>query len=299
MPSSPTTDFDKLIEKIRVKLPIQNPLHSYVHNNILLMFEGKDFHDALAEAAKLYRARAYWPMAKYLERFHEGKIIEQDIFDGIEHYLGNYNNFKFLDKLGLTAKEFMYRLMFSDLAFHDDETQPVIDDKRLWDACMEKVQGQQLTLKRSPIKWRAKEYWENYHNETVASSTQPHIIRITSSYLDQGQSFWQNPFVTKDFWSFFCADTMAIAPFGSGWQKILAEKVSVYQNKSSQEVIETELEKMSIPRAEWESYLLEMLFDLKGWAGMVSKLEVEPWQATVKAPNIKLVDYIAGILLIE
>lgn len=291
--------FEQLILNIRAKLPIQNPLHSFVHNNILMMFEDKDFHAAVAEAGILYRARPYWPESKYIQRYQEGKIVEQDVFDAIDHYLGNYDNFPFLEKLALTSKEFLYRLMFSDLAFNDDDNQPDISDSALWDDCREKMAGQTLVLKRSGIKWRAKEYWEKYHNETIALTTQPFIIRLISSYLDQGQSFWTNPFVNKGFWSFFCFDVLTIEKFASGWQKNLVSKVKSYQNFTAEDVVKAELSKMGVSQDHWEIFLLEILFDLKGWSGMVNKLELEPWQATVKSPDLKLVDYIAALLLIE
>ncbi|MGE3610084.1 MAG: putative inorganic carbon transporter subunit DabA [Bacteriovoracaceae bacterium] len=292
--------FDQMIASIRSKLPIQNPLHSFVHNNILMMFENKDFHEAVAEAGALYRARPYWPEVKYIERYKEGKIIEQDIFDAIEHYLGNYNDFPFLEKMDLTSKEFLYRLMLGNFAFNsDNDAQPDIQDTQLWDNCQEKLVGQSLVLKRSCVKWRAKEYWEKYHNETLSLTIQPFMIRLISSYLDQGQSFWTNPFVNKGFWEFFCFDIEITERFALGWQRVLVEKVNSYRNQSSREVIQKELTNMGIPQDKWETILLDMLFDLKGWSGMVNKLELEPWQATVKSPQLKLLDYIAALLLLE
>lgn len=293
-------NFDQLLSNIRAKLPIQNPLHSFVHNNILLMFEKKDFHDALEEAGSLYRARTYWPEHKYTERFKAGKITERDIFNGIDHYLSHYgSSLGFVESLGLTEKEFLYRLMFSELAFNDDDVQPSLTDTHLWDLCIQKMSGQNLLLSRSPIHWRAKEYWEKYYNEAASATTHPFIIRLVSSYLDQGQSFWTNPFLNKGFWNFFCYDVSSVAGFSDEWVKILKNKTEHYQGKSPRDIIELELTSMGIPQENWERVLLEILFDLKGWSGMVNKLEMEPWQATVKAPEIKLVDYLAALLLIE
>ncbi len=293
------SNFDKLIEKIRTRLPIQNPLHSFVHNNILLMFENKDFHEALDEAGVLYRARTYWPIEKYTERYADGKITDDDISLAIDHYLGRYSEIAVLEKFGISAKEFYKSLMFSDLAFNNDEVQPKINDTHLWDSCRGKTENQSLVLTRSSVKWRAKEYWEKYHRENYAVSMQPLVFRLISSYLDQGQSFWSNPFVNKGFWRFFCFDTLAIQNVSSPWQKILADKVTTYESFTPEEVIKAEFAKMKIPEEAWEDFLLSMLFDFKGWAGMVNKLELEPWQAMVKSPEIKLVEYIAALLLVE
>lgn len=291
--------FEKLLASIRTKLPIQNPLPTFVHNNILQMFESKDFHEAVAEAGKLYRARPYWPIFRYTEKFDEGKITEHDIFRAIDHYLGHYPAIPSLDKLGITPKEYFYRLMFSDLMFNDDETQPEISNAKLWELCLEKMADQSLVLSRSRTYLRGREYWEKYHNESYALSVHPLIIRLISSYLDQGQSFWANPFVNKGFWHFFVYDITSMENFTMGWRSSLVKLVKKYQNSTPEEVIMNELARKKIPEDKHEAYLLEILFDLKGWAGMVNKLELEPWQAPVQSPQIKLADYIAAVLLME
>lgn len=292
-------EFSQLLAKIRVKLPIQNPLHSFVHNNILMMFEELDFHDGVAEAGKLYRAHSYWPRHKYIELYQSKKIIDQDIEEGIKHYLGHYHDLPFLNKMNISAEKFYRDLMFSDLHFNDDDIQPKIKNESLWQVCQEKLGGHSLTLSRSKTIWRAKNYWEKYYNDSYLFTSQPLIIRLISSYLDQGQSFWNNPFVKKGFWSFFCFDILEVKNFSVGWQKELIEKVQQYKEMSPEEIIQNELALMGIPKEVWEEYILDVLFDLKGWSGMVNKLEIEPWQATVKAPAIRLVDYIAALILIE
>lgn len=291
--------FDEILKNIRSKLPIQNPLHTFVHNNILQTFEGLDFHTATQEAGELYRARPYWPIQNYQAKYKEGKISERDIFSGIDHYLSIYNELPFLPKLNLSGREFYYRLMFSELVFNDDEVQPNTPDETLWALCQEKVQGQKLILSRSKTKWRGKDYWEKYHNIDYALNVNPFMIRMISSYLDQGQSFWTNPFIHKGFWKFFSFDLKQTKNYLSGWQSILIDKIEKYENLTPSEIIIKELERINLPKEVWESYILDILFDLKGWSGMVNKLETEPWQATVKAPDIKLVDYIAAFLLIE
>jgi uncharacterized protein YbcC (UPF0753/DUF2309 family) len=290
---------EKLLIDIRKKLPMQNPLHSFVHNNILMMFEGKDFHEALSEAGHLYRAETYWPLHKYQEKFFEKKIEESDIQRAIAHYLGNYQAIPLVAKLGLTAQDFFYHLMFSELSYTDDEIQTDISDKDLMQICMEKVEGQTLVLNRSKTYWRGKEYWEKYQNESYAISVHPLIIRLISSYLDQGQSFWKNPFTGKSFWEFFLYDMESQKGFTTDWRTKLCKNVEAYKNTSPREVITQELQAKGIPETAWEIYLLEILFDLKGWAGMVNKLEQEPWQATVKAPPVKLMDYLAVVVLME
>jgi uncharacterized protein YbcC (UPF0753/DUF2309 family) len=299
MLSSLLDHFDSLLPRIRQKLPIQNPLHSFVHNNILQMFEGKDFHEAVQEAGKLYRANPYWPIERYKEKFREGKISEEDVFKSIALYLGHYPAISSLDLLGMTPKEYFYRLMFSELSFNNDDTQPAIDDLELWNLCQEKMLGERLVLRRSPVLWRGRGYWEKYHQESFPLNVHPFIIRHISTYLDQGQSFWPNPYASRSYWDYFLKSCEELKGFTSGWVTVLLERVEFHRDSSPREIICRELARMGIPSEVWEDYLLELLFDLKGWSGMVNKLETEPWQATVKAPAISLVDYLASILLIE
>ncbi len=298
-PNMASTHFDTILKNIRIKLPIQNPLHSFVHNNVLMMFEGKEFHEALAEAGHLYRARSYWQLEKYKAKFDEKKISFEDIKEAIDQYSLHYNNSVLSEKLGIKLKDYYQGLMFSELMFNEDEIQPDIPDGSLWEKSAKKMAGQELRFNENVRKFRAKEYWEKYYNESVSSTTQPFIIRLISSYLDQGQSFWANPFTEKGFWNFFSQDVELTSKFGTKWQKILGQKLAAYKDQTPQAIIEAELTKMKIPIQNWEDYILDILFDLKGWAGMVNKLETEPWQATVKAPSIKLVDYIASLILIE
>lgn len=292
-------DFQTLLADIRSRLPLQNPLHSFVHNNILQAFEHLDFHEALKKASVLYRANTYWPVERYKQAYANKNISEVDITQALQHYDGYDHELSFLPILGIERKDFFYRLMFSELNFNDDEVQPELDDERLWMYCREKTKNESLVLSRSPVIWRAKEYWEKHHNIIFNLSIHPLMTRLISSYLDQGQSFWSNPFTQEGFWKFLAYDLEQTGSFLSGWQKVFAQKVKAAAESNPGDVILQELKSMNIPEERWESYLLDILFDLRGWAGMVNKLELEPWQATVKAPNIQLAEFIAAVLLVE
>lgn len=294
-----TPEFQKLLAGIRAKLPLQNPLHSFVHNNILQAFEHLDFHEALTVAGELYRARTYWPLETYKTLFREKKITEIDVMRALEHYLGYDHELPFLSHLGITKKDFFYQLMFSELNFNDDEVQPELSDERLWSYCREKMKDETLVLSRSPVILRGRAHWEKHYNFLFSQSVHPFVTRLIGSYLDQGQSFWSNPFAQEGFWEFVTYDLEQTGRFLSGWQKVFAEKMRLSQGKDPGDIILSELRSLSIPQSLHEKYLLEILFDLKGWSGMVNKLETEPWQATVKAPSIELSDYIAVVLLME
>ena len=262
--------FASILKRIRNKLPIQNPLHGFVHNNILMMFEDKEFHEALTEAGQLYRAKSYWNLEQYKAKFEENKIVEKDITDGINHYSLHYNDASTAMKLGLTLETYYHHLMFSQLAFNDDDIQPKIQDGELWAKCAQKMSGQILDLKVSEKKYRAKEYWEKYYNESLASTTHPYIINLISSFLDQGQSFWANPYLKSGFWTYFCDDMEIVRNFGTDWQKILGNKLDSYKGHSPEQIIEAELTRMNIPKVAWEEFILNILFDLKGWSGVVN-----------------------------
>lgn len=85
------------------------------------------------------------------------------------------------------------------------------------------------------------------------------------------------------------------------WVQELNQKVTKHLEKchSVSEILEQELNERELEEDQKENYLLELLFDLKGWSGMINKLELEPTQAPLKAPKCSLEEYTAIILLIE
>ena len=66
-------EIQSLLGQIRPLLPLQNPLSTFVHNNLLLAFEDRPFHHGAQEAAQIYGARPYCA-----EEFYRAALAEED-----------------------------------------------------------------------------------------------------------------------------------------------------------------------------------------------------------------------------
>ena len=250
-----------LVERLRPKLPLQNPLHSFVHNNILMMFEDLEFHEAMKQASKLYRANCYQDLDFYRTKYKENKISDEDIHQAIDNFLLISGKDELFSSLKLAPKEILYRLMHNDFSMEPEEEISFQMDEEIWQACLRKAENVELNLS-THIKWRGKDYWEKFYNESYQLNYEPLMIKLISSYLDQGQSFWRNPFTSLGFYSFFKEDLIAQNKFCEGWLLELSNLVIGYKNHNPAEIIQLELLRKGIPQDLWEGFLTDLLFDL-------------------------------------
>ena len=293
--------FDRVQKSIRSKLPIQNPLQTFVHNNILMMFEEKKFHTALRDASFYYQGRPYREEDFFLNHYKSGRITEKDIDDVYDDYFANYTDIK-LPKGLEQEHHFWKKVLYADhLRVHPRKVLTVTN-QNIWQKAYELFQNPEerfaFTYRRS---LRLKAFWREQYDEYMEQYSYPLLIRLLSSFLDQGMSFWPNPFAKKGLWSFFLYGLKETATMDEDWVQELNQKVTKHleQGHSVSEILEQELNEREIGEDQKENYLLELLFDLKGWSGMINKLELEPTQAPLKAPRCSLEEYTAIILLIE
>ncbi len=79
--STPARLVDNWLCSAQPKLPIQNPLWAFVHNNILLEFEHLPFAEAVREAAALYRANPYERETFYRSRSVLRAVLQERLQD--------------------------------------------------------------------------------------------------------------------------------------------------------------------------------------------------------------------------
>ncbi len=299
--SSHQYSFERMQKSIRSKLPIQNPLQTFVHNNILMMFEDKKFHTALRDASFYYQARPYREEDFFIDHFKAGRITDKDIEDIYDSYFKVYGDIKLPHGLE-NEKRFWKKLLFADhLRIHPRKILTVTNQD-LWQKAYELFTAPESRFKFSYKRsLRLKSYWREEYDESMEQYSYPLVIRLLSSFLDQGMSFWPNPFAKKGLWAFFIYSLNETAAMEDEWVKELNNKVQAYLVKgfSVSEILEQELLAREFDPDQQENYLLEILFDLKGWSGMINKLELEPHQAPLKAPKCSLEEYTAILLLIE
>ena len=64
----------ELLGSVKKLLPIQAPLSSFIHNNILLSFEHYPFLEAVIHAQETYHAKAFMDEDYYLDAIDRGRI---------------------------------------------------------------------------------------------------------------------------------------------------------------------------------------------------------------------------------
>ncbi len=75
-----TWNYNLSIQEIKRYLPLQNPLYSFLHNNIFQAFEDRPFFDGIYEAGQLYRGRTLPSGSYYREQLENGEI-ERAVLD--------------------------------------------------------------------------------------------------------------------------------------------------------------------------------------------------------------------------
>ncbi|WP_257453798.1 DUF2309 domain-containing protein [Archangium lipolyticum] len=250
---------DGWLDECRPKLPIQNPLWAYIHNNILINLEDRPFHEAVREAAALYRARPYETESFYRAELERGRI-RRDCLDAV-----------LASALPGSGKGRVERFL-SDASVGNDVPP--------------------ASLLRIAPRLDA-EYHASYDRQL-----QDFLVPLVASFLDQGMAHWTNPYRTGALWGFFLASVHATPGWGFDWAGTLKARLEAHERagRSVEAIIEAEVHEAA-PVGRGAAYCLETLFALKGWSGMILRLEADPAIAPVEAPPASLKDWLAVMLV--
>jgi uncharacterized protein len=249
----------------RPQLPIQNPLWAFVHNNILLMSEHKPFAAAVRDAAALYRARPYESEEFFRRELDRGRITRE--------------------ALGAV-------LLAQWPAGHaaprdgDDAVTRFLADPQLGD------DQPPIALVPGP----AAEHLIRY--SVRDRPLQDWLVPLIASYLDQGLAPWPNPYAHEGLWACFVATVDATPPHGMHWAPQLKARMRRHRDagRGVLAIVHAEVSEYADP-SQAQNYCLQTLFVLKGWSGMVHKLETEPQLAPGEAPQLSLPDWLAIMLV--
>ena len=264
-PTEVAATVERWVDACRPLLPIQNPLWAFVHNNILLMLEDKPFDQAAREAAALYRARPYESEHFYRQQLANGRI----------------------DRASLGA--------ILCASWPDDGSPPAgaeqavarfLADPRACDDMppVELVAGPSAEhLVRYSVRDRPLQDW---------------LVPLIASYLDQGLAPWPNPYAKAGLWAFFVDSVEATPDFGFPWAPQLKARLRRHRQANADVASVVHAEVLgTASTADAMRYCLQTLFILKGWSGMVHRLEVEPQVAPGEAPSLSLREWLAVMLL--
>jgi hypothetical protein len=374
----------ELLGNVKKLLPIQAPLPSFIHNNILLSFEHYSFLEAVVHAQETYHAKAFMDEDYYLDAIDRGRISIQDIIHVLHQHFDQevlqsetilYKKTRqelylklltsppqFLPKINVewilsheTDKELFHHKADRDhlrkMEYKISEYFLKIGHKKLnplfqkwqstpnlhqniidylqhlennesfflnecqknkhrlmirivWSVCLYLIHHHPEALKEQNKKrksYRFRDYVIENFSENYDDFLNPFIIRMLSSYMDQGLSYWPSPNKENGLWKhfeeFFLSKATVLPPYYEAASKTMIE----YQSSgySMNQIIWSELRRTPYSESKWQSYINELVLDLRGWSGMIHRLEQEPHLAPVKCPKLHFEEYVAIRLILE
>ncbi|MBX3462906.1 MAG: DUF2309 family protein [Planctomycetes bacterium] len=260
-----TAQVEQWLAACRPLLPLQNPLWAFVHNNILQALEDRPFAVAVREAAALYRARPYESESFFREQLANGRIGRATLGAVLRaHWPAGRDPPRSDDE---AVERFL-----ADPALGDD-VPPV--------ALVPGPAAEHLI--RYSVRDRPLQDW---------------LVPLIACYLDQGLAPWPNPFAREGLWAWFLASVEALPAFGLPWAPALRARLARHlgAGRPVDAIVHDEVRAFAgAPDA--AAYCLQALFVLKGWSGMVHKLETEPQLAPAAAPALCLRDWLAVVLV--
>jgi uncharacterized protein YbcC (UPF0753/DUF2309 family) len=257
---------DQIIRPLRPLLPFQNPLHTFVHINALQGFEHLKFPEAVLRAGRLYGASP-WKAAHPNVPVSLLAQAAHDVRSGQRRWLGSS-----VDESDLNiARELQSHPFVENIA--------------------ERIPSSQENPLRPAYQW-------NVAGVPFDRILHEAFVPLVSSYLDQGVSLWTPPLKGLSFRSFVetYLKSSLVEPedWISRWEKSL-----LALPKNPEQAFKVCLQAAPIKETDWSDYCLEVLFDLRGWSGLVNKLETEPESAPIQAPPVTLLDYLIAKISAE
>ncbi len=125
------------------------------------------------------------------------------------------------------------------------------------------------------------------------------LIRFTAAFLDQGFAHLGLPHRGRGFWQSFC-DLYSNAAAPQPWLQDVARRLRDFEAEqtSPEQSIATSLRNLAVDIDSADSFLLEELLKLRGWAGMVWQMETNAEWTIHPAPPGTLVDFTAVRLVL-
>lgn len=129
----------------------------------------------------------------------------------------------------------------------------------------------------------------------VASRVDPVVIRLCAAMLDEGIASWSMPGRADGMWSVFRRHFERFAPDVPGLD-------GATLSESPWVTVQSELERLGVAAnvtEDVEPYLVRVLLELPGWAGMLHWRETHPEYRDGAVPPVALVDYLAVRLVLS
>lgn len=189
----------------------------------------------------------------------------------------------------------------SDIESWNDETWEAFSLQTLWRICRNGA--------RDVARFDAPEIPLHRHRDILLAATQSDsdrlvhdfLIRFCAAFLDQGFTQWHLPHREEGFFRAFCiVYGQAKGPPDTWLRRLPLEIQRIEQaGLTSLASIQESLDILGISHDELEPFLSETLLALRGWAGMLSQVEMRADSVAHPIPHGSLIDYLAVRLILE
>ncbi len=334
-----TATLGELLENAAELLPLQSPLHMFVHHNTLHAFEHLHFEEAVLVGAALFGTEPYQSEQAFSECLKSARIRPSDIDAVIA--ASTEDTSAPLIAGGPTRRE-LHALRLRDLFeipvgpalnWMLEETGTLFRfHAGVSEAAMAAIlqSAERISSDRRPLtpEGREEQALELLWSELLAVAppcrptrtgvrrrdqildvvgvdtdhlVHPLLIRVCAAFVDQGIAYWEMPGRDIGLLEVF----RTLYGIGSGpsdrWMKGLSKELRRQQDDGwdAERTVRWALEELEVPRERWAGYIEKTLLSLPGWAGMVRQLEVRPDTAPVDPPHARLMDYLALQLTLD
>jgi uncharacterized protein len=316
-------------------LPMQAPLHAFVHHNTLHAFEQYSFSEAVERAAAVLGAEPYPSESRFAEWTQSGRIQPQDIEEVLEKestshgsvFAGGPSEFflrktRLLHLFDVPQHDRLDWILSETPALHrihdavPPETRILLEQKfqaefgeshpgshlgeglRALYAVCEIAAPVALAPEQKP---RRRDQLLAQTGVDIDLWTHDLLVRFVSAFLDQGIAYWRmedrEQGMLAAFRKLWSEPWGPLGPIRSQLSRELVRQLEA--QLSPEETIVQALADLGHPSEKYEDVIVATLLSLRGWAGMVRRLEERPDLSPVREFPCSLVEFLAIQLTLD
>lgn len=269
----PAERLQAAIERAAELLPLQGPIHTFIHHNTLHALQGLPFHDAIAEASARLDTFGYLPEETYRDCHGSGRITATDLEASYRRWLqergadaATPESVVLADGQRLHRADVHLALLRGGAGATDDADEGPVDLLGDDEADLRRVAGR--------ARFRShRDLLVVCTGQDPALLVNSLLIRLAAAYLDQGTAPWPLPGREQGFFAAFVQLMQLRGVPKPRWAQGLRARVEAARETSPADVVFQTFEELGVEADDYDGYVERLLLELPGWAGMFWRLE--------------------------
>jgi uncharacterized protein YbcC (UPF0753/DUF2309 family) len=243
------------------------PMTSFIHHNPLHGFENMHFEKAIKKAGVYFHNKKFLSREQYQEFYKQGKIKVNKLEDEIRYYcLENNLDYKY-EKLFVHLFLNTNNLKKQDFAQDIKNKIDIITQDKISNIC--KLQE----TKQLGINFGFCDALDSLYDTNLCENMNAKLNKVAMRHLDEGQATWKPALSEKGM--FFA------------WKRLIKKDKQFFSTSlqicrilslsdKPEDIIFWVLNKLKIPKVEWENFFVLQFGKLHGWTGFLR------WRSTNK-----------------